>query len=81
VPIWNASISYNFLESKKLNVKLTALDLLNKNVGFSRSSTDNYFDETTKEVLGTYYMVSLTYTLGTSQKRKSSRGRRMYRKH
>lgn len=76
VPIWNASVSYNFLKSKALNLKLTALDLLNKNVGFSRSSTDNYFDETTKDVLGSYYMFSLTYTLGEAQKRKSSRGGR-----
>ena len=74
VPIWNASISYNFLKSNALNVKLTALDLLNKSVGFSRSSSDNYFQETTKDVLGTYYMVSLTYTLGTPQS-KSTRGR------
>ena len=76
VPIWNASISYNFLKSKSMNIKLTALDLLNKNVGFSRSSSDNYFEETTKDVLGTYYMVSLTYTLGTQQKSTGRRGGR-----
>ena len=84
VPIWNASISYNFLKSKALNLKLTALDILNKNIGFSRSSTDNYFDETTREVLGTYYMVSLTYTLNGNKGPKSNRdsGRRRYmRRH
>ena len=79
VPIWNASISYNFLESKAMNLKLTALDLLNKNVGFSRSSSDNYFDETVKDVLGTYYMVSLTYTLGTPQSKSRGRGGRRMR--
>ncbi len=81
VPIWNASVSYNFLKSKALSLKLTALDILNKNVGFSRSSTDNYFEETTKDVLGTYYMVSLTYTLNGNKGPKSNRGgrRRMMR--
>jgi len=82
VPIWNASISYNFLKSKAMNIKLTALDLLNKNVGFSRSSSDNYFEETTKDVLGTYYMVSLTYTLNGNKGAKSNNrggGRRMMR--
>ncbi|WKD85765.1 hypothetical protein KCTC32516_01111 [Polaribacter huanghezhanensis] len=79
VPIWNASVSYNFLKSKAMNIKLTALDLLNKNVGFSRSSSDNYFEETTKDVLGTYYMVSLTYTLGTQQKNTRGRGGRRMR--
>ncbi|WP_347173537.1 outer membrane beta-barrel protein [Polaribacter uvawellassae] len=79
VPIWNASISYNFLKSKAMNLKLTALDILNKNIGFSRSSTDNYFEEVTRDVLGTYYMVSLTYTLGTQQSTSRGRGRRMMR--
>jgi hypothetical protein len=82
VPIWNASISYAFLQSKAMNIKLTALDMLNKNVGFSRSGSDNYFQETTKDVLGTYYMLSLTYTLNGNKGPKGSgrsrgRGRRM----
>jgi hypothetical protein len=81
VPIWNASISYNFLKSNAMNLKLTALDLLNKNVGFSRNSSDNYFEETTKDVLGTYYMVSLTYTLGTQQKNTRGRGGRRMMRH
>ena len=78
VPIWNASISYAFLKAKNLSLKVTALDMLNENVGFSRSSSDNYFQETTKDVLGTYYMLSLTYTLNGNKGAKSSRrGRRM----
>lgn len=81
VPIWNASVSYAFLKSKAMNIKLTALDMLNKNVGFSRSGSDNYFQETTRDVLGTYYMLSLTYTLngnkGPKGSGRSRRGRRM----
>lgn len=63
VPIWNASVSYSLLKSKKLNMILTALDILNKNVGVIRTSTDNYFEETHQEVLGNYYLLSLTYNL------------------
>ncbi len=83
VPIWNASISYAFLKSKAMNIKLTALDILNENVGFARSSSDNYFQETTRDVLGTYYMLSLTYTLnGNKGPKGSRRGRgRRYRRH
>ena len=79
VPIWNASVSYSFMKDKRLNLKLSALDLLNKNIGFERSSTDNYYQETIKEVLGTYYMLSLTYTLNGNKgpKRKGRRGFRM----
>ena len=75
VPILNESISYNFLKSNAMNLKLTALDMLNKNVGFSRSSTDNYFEETTKDVLGTYYMLSLTYTLNGNKGKGNSNDR------
>ena len=63
VPIWNASISYSLLKSKSLNFMLTALDILNKNIGIIRTSTDNYFEEVHQEVLGNYFMLSLTYNL------------------
>ena len=79
VPIWNASVSYAFLKSKAMNIKLTALDMLNKNVGFTRSGSDNYFQETTRDVLGTYYMLSLTYTLNGNKGPKRSSGRRSRR--
>lgn len=80
VPIWNASVSYAFLKSKAMNIRLTALDMLNKNVGFSRSGSDNYFQETTRDVLGTYYMLSLTYTLnGNKGPKGSGRSRRSRR--
>ena len=84
VPIWNTSISYAFLKSKAMNIKLTALDMLNKNVGFARSGSDNYFQETTRDVLGTYYMLSLTYTLNGNKGPKGSNkrgGRRFRRRH
>ena len=79
VPIWNASVSYAFLKSKAMNIKLTALDMLNKNVGFARTGSDNYFQETTRDVLGTYYMFSLTYTLNGNKGPKRSSDRRSRR--
>ncbi|NOQ92813.1 MAG: outer membrane beta-barrel protein [Flavobacteriaceae bacterium] len=63
VPIWNASISYTFLKSKSMNIMITALDILNKNIGVIRTSSDNYFEEIHQEVLGNYYLLSLTYNL------------------
>nr|WP_304608102.1 outer membrane beta-barrel protein [Lentiprolixibacter aurantiacus] len=61
VPIWNATASCSPLKSKKLTLLFTALDILNRNVGIVRSSTVNYFEEIQQEVLGNYYLVSLTY--------------------
>ena len=81
VPIWNGSISYALLESRRLNLMISALDILNKNIGIVRNSSDNYFEETTKEVLGNYYMFSVTYNLNGNKnkggKQSSKRSRRV----
>jgi hypothetical protein len=63
VPIWNATFSYAITKSKDVTVMLSALDILNKNIGLERTSNDNYFEEVNREVLGIYYMLSLTYNL------------------
>lgn len=68
VPIWNASVSYFLTNSRALNVKLSALDILNKNIGLLRTSNGNYFQEVSREVLGQYFMISLTYTLNSNKK-------------
>jgi len=82
VPIWNASLSYALNKKKNLTVMLSALDILNKNIGIVRTSSDNYFQETHREVLGNYYMLSLTYNLnGNKNPNPRSGSRRMHRIH
>lgn len=78
VPIWNASLSYSLNKKKSLTLMLSALDILNKNIGIVRNSSDNYFEETHREVLGNYYMLSLTYNLNGNKNpnSKGSSGRR-----
>jgi hypothetical protein len=75
VPIWNASVSYSFLKSNRMNLKMTAIDILNKNIGLVRNSTNNYIEEVPREVLGSYFMISLTYNLngGTNSKKSKHR--------
>ena len=63
IPTWNASISYALLKSKRMNVMLSVFDVLNKNIGIEMNSSDNYFEESHKELLGKYYLVSLIYNL------------------
>ena len=83
VPIWNASVSYALMKDKSLTVMLTALDILNKNIGIVKNSSDNYFEETHREVLGNYYMLSLTYNLNGNKNPNENRrgGFRMGRSH
>lgn len=73
VPIWNASVSYSFLKSNAVNLKFTAIDILNNNIGLIRNSANNYFEEVQREVLGSYFMLSLTYNLNGKNRSKSSR--------
>ncbi len=63
VPIWNASMSYAFFKGNSLSIKLSALDILNRSIGLIRTSNTNYYQEINREVLGNYYMLSLTYIL------------------
>ena len=84
VPIWNATVSYALTKSRKVTILLSALDILNKNIGLVRKSNDNYFEEVNRAVLGNYYMLSLTYNLNgkkgkaKSQANKGGRRRRSY---
>lgn len=74
-PVWNASVSYVLNKAKSLTVLLSALDILNKNIGLDRNSTDNYFEEVRSDVLGNYYMLSLTYSLNGNKAPKKSGGK------
>ncbi|MCB9285145.1 MAG: TonB-dependent receptor [Lewinellaceae bacterium] len=61
-PIWRASITRR-LWKNKLELKLSAFDLLNRNTGISRSSQFNYLQEERVNALGRYVMLSATYAL------------------
>jgi hypothetical protein len=72
-PIWNAGITYSLLASKRLAIGVTAMDILNRNIGVSQSSGDNYFQEIQRDVLSNYYMFTLTYSLNNSGKKPTKR--------
>ncbi|WP_299556855.1 outer membrane beta-barrel protein [Seonamhaeicola sp.] len=73
LPIWSAAFSYNLSKNKNNICKLLLIDLLNKNIDFYRRSTTNYFEETTSESLGRYVILSYTYKLNNSKKKKTKR--------
>jgi hypothetical protein len=63
VPIWNASISKQFLRYNRGELKLSASDLLNKNVGISRTTNQNYIEDSRVNTLRCFFMLSFTYSL------------------
>ena len=63
VPIWEASVSKSFLKNNRGMLRLSVFDLLNKNLGVSRTSNFNYIQEERILSLGRYFMLSFTYKL------------------
>lgn len=63
VPIWNASISKFFLKNNKGELKLSVVDMLNRNVGINRIAQVNFVQDERIRSLGRYFQLSFTYSL------------------
>jgi len=63
VPLWNASFSKQMLRYKRGEMKFSVHDLLDKNTRTSRSTSQNYIEDTRVNSLRRFFMLSLTYSL------------------
>lgn len=63
VPLWNASISKQMLKFNRGELKFAARDLLNKNVGISRNTNNNYIEDARVLTLREFFLLSFTYSL------------------
>ncbi len=63
IPLLGAEITYFFLKNNRASFTLAAHDLLNRNTGITRLSEMNYLQETTSNIIGRYFMLSLKYRL------------------
>ncbi len=61
--IWNASIGYKMLKSKRLKASVSAYDLLNQNLGFNRTANSNFVSQNVYSTLQRFVMFSLTYNI------------------
>lgn len=66
VPYWTASIAKSFLKNKRAEVKLSAFDLLNQNVGITRNANQNYVEDVRYNVLQRYFTLGFTFILNKS---------------
>jgi type IV secretory pathway VirB9-like protein len=57
---WNAFVSKNFLQNR-LVVKWRVNDILGLNSGIGRSFSGNTTTQTTSNVVGRYWMISVSY--------------------
>lgn len=59
--IWNASASYRFLKGNNLELKVSALDLLNQNKGIISNGGNATFTYGTVNMLHQYFMATISY--------------------
>ncbi len=59
--IWNASMAYRFLPGNNLELKASALDLLNQNTGILNYGNNLSFTHGTVNMLRQYFMMTVTY--------------------
>jgi len=62
IPIWKAELSKTAFNDR-LEFRLSAFDLLNKNLGVDRRTAWNYVEEERVVSLGRYVMLSMVYSL------------------
>ena len=63
VPLWGASVSKQFLKFNRGELKLRMNDILNRNVGISRSTNQNYIEDSRVNTLRRYGILTFTYSL------------------
>lgn len=63
IPLWNASLSKQVFKKKNGEIKFSVNDILNQNQSITRTTGDNYIQDTRSIVLQRYYMVSLLFNL------------------
>jgi hypothetical protein len=66
VPIWNASLSKFFLKNNRGELKISAFDILNKNVGVSRNVSQNQIVDQSYNVINQYFLIGFTFSLQKS---------------
>ncbi|RYY22047.1 MAG: TonB-dependent receptor [Chitinophagaceae bacterium] len=60
---WNAGLNYLFLKDDKGQLKFSVYDLLNRNIGVSRTIRENYIQDNQTTVLQRYFMLTFTYNI------------------
>ena len=63
IPLWNASLSKQFLKKKNAELKFSVNDILNQNQSIARVASDNYIEDTKTNVLRRYFMLSFLFNL------------------
>lgn len=61
VVLWNAWIGKKFLKGDALLIKASVNDILNQNIGFSRTVNSNYISQNTYSTIRRYFLLSVVW--------------------
>ena len=61
--VWNAALARKFLARDALELRLTAYDILGRNVGISHEVTENTLNTTAANMLQRYFLLTLRYNV------------------
>ncbi len=75
-PILESSLSRTFLKSERILVKFSCIDILNQNIGFSRTTNLNFIQESTSNTLGRHFILTAAYSLKSFPGKKQGNSRR-----
>ncbi len=73
VPLWNSSISKQFLKFNRGEVKLSVFDLLNENQAIVRNTSQNFIEDQNNRVLRRFFLLGFTYSLNKLAANEGSR--------
>jgi outer membrane receptor protein involved in Fe transport len=67
IPICNFYISAFLLKGNRGEARISAFNVLNRNVGVAQTANPNYVEQTTQNALGSFYLLSFTYNINKPQ--------------
>ena len=74
IPMWNASIRQIIGKTNRIEMRLTAFDIFNRNQSISQTGALNYILRTQAKTLARYFMLSLSYNLKGFQTKLKQQG-------
>jgi hypothetical protein len=79
VALLNGGVNFLFLKGQKGNLKLSAYDLLNKNINVFRNTLDNAITDRQINILRRYFMLTFTYNIRNFNPGKVGGSQRFFR--
>ncbi|MFT3885106.1 MAG: TonB-dependent receptor [Flavobacteriales bacterium] len=61
--VWNAAIARKFMKNDALELRVSAYDLLRRNVAIARTVSETYVESTSTTMLQRYFLVTLSFNL------------------